>query len=199
MLIKKYLIVIAASLAITVHANAADIKAGEAFSANCVPCHGSAGISPGAEVPNLAGQKPGYIVARVNTFRQASQGDSLMHGLAKLLDNPEDIKNVAAYYGSLPRANYSSPNKSLIEEGKKVYFDTYKCYMCHGSDGMGESNPKGVTSPMVVGQTKRYLLKELYAFRSNKRVSREGYMMNLILPSISEEDIDALAEYLSSQ
>lgn len=199
MLIKKCLIVIAASLAIIAHANAADIKAGEAFSANCVPCHGSAGISPGAEVPNLAGQQPGYIVARINTFRQANQGDSLMHGLANLLNNPEDIENVAAYYGSLPRANYSSPNKLLVEAGKKVYFDTYKCYMCHGNDGMGESNSKGTISPMVVGQTKRYILKELYAFRNNKRVSREGYMMNLILPSISEEDIDALAEYLSSQ
>ncbi|MCF6218520.1 MAG: c-type cytochrome [Gammaproteobacteria bacterium] len=199
MLIKKQWLTIAVALLIAGQTNAADIAAGEAFSANCTSCHGNNGISPSAEVPNLAGQLPDYIVKRVNSFRDARQGDSLMHGLANLLNNPQDIENVAAYYGSLPRARYRSSNKSLIEAGKKVYFSSYNCSMCHGSDGMGEAPTEGATSPMVVGQSKRYIVKALYDFRTSKRTSNEGYMMNLILPSVSEESIDAVAEYLSSQ
>ncbi len=199
MIIKRYGLAIVAALFIGGHVNAADIMAGEAFSANCTSCHGNNGISPSAEVPNLAGQLPDYIVKRVNSFRDAKQSDSLMHGLANLLNNPQDIENVAAYYGSLPRARYKSTNKSLIEAGKRVYFGTYNCSLCHGSDGRGEAPTNGATSPMVVGQSKRYILKALYDFRTNKRTSNEGYMMNLILPSVSEENIDAVAEYLSSQ
>ncbi len=199
MFIKKQWLTIAVALLIAGHSNAADIAAGEAFSANCTSCHGNNGISPSSEVPNLAGQIPKYIVQRVNSFRDARQGDSLMHGLANLLNNPQDIENVAAYYGSLPRARYRSANKSLIAAGEKVYFGTYNCSACHGSDGMGESPIEGTASPMVVGQSKRYILKALYDFRTSKRTSNEGYMMNLILPSVSEENIDAVAEYLSSR
>jgi len=197
---KKYWIAIITSLLLSNYVSAAgDPIAGKTFSANCVSCHGNAGISPSPEVPNLAGQLPSYIQMRVDYFREDHQGDSLMHGVAKLLNNPKDIADVAAYYASLPRASYRSNDKKLAAKGREVYFGTHKCYMCHGDDGRGLLGSDGVPSPMLVGLSKTYIVKAMKDFQSQKRISEKGYMMNLIPRIMTDRDIDAVAAYLSTQ
>lgn len=196
---KKYWIAIITSLLLSSHVSAGDPAAGKIFSANCVSCHGNAGISPSPEVPNLAGQLPSYIKMRIDYFREDKQGDSLMHGVAKLLDNPKDIADVSAYYASLPRASYRSSDKTLAEKGKGIYFGTHKCYMCHGDDGKGILGTDGVPSPMIVGLSKAYIFKTMKDFQSQKRISEKGYMMNLIPRMMTDRDIESVAAYLSTQ
>ncbi len=197
---KKFALAITLSLAFSHLAIAGgDPVAGKEVAKSCVSCHGDAGISPSPEVPNLAGQIPEYIISRIKEFRQEDQNDSVMHGLAMLISDPKKIEDVAAYYGTLPRARYRNNNKALIEEGERIYTGTYKCHFCHGVDGKGTINAEGVVSPMVIGLSTTYFVKEMAEFRGGIRRSEKGYMMNMITGMMSDEDFEALAAYLSTR
>ncbi len=187
------------ALLISSHVSAADILAGEKFSENCVSCHGNTGISPSPEVPNLAGQRPEYIITRVEHFSDKKQGDSLMHGVSLLLNNKTDIENVAAYYAQLPRARYPITDQARVDEGQDLYIGTHKCHFCHGQTGQGLINEDGIVSPVVIGQSKAYIVKALHDFRANRRSTRDAYMMNFVLGMTTDEDIELLAEFLSTQ
>jgi len=72
---------------------------------SCVECHG-----PGAEArnpvyPRLAGQHPDYLALQLQLFKQGRRGGSgyahIMRTVAKSLE-PQDIRDLAAWYGSLP-------------------------------------------------------------------------------------------------
>lgn len=81
-------------------ANEADVAAGQARSAVCHSCHGTAGISSNPSWPNLAGQKSGYLIKQLKSFRDGRREDPLMSPMAAPLTD-EDIRNIAAYYASL--------------------------------------------------------------------------------------------------
>src|SRR5262249_40865278 len=53
---------------------AADSEAGKQLAtAVCAACHGPSGISVGDSVPNLAGQRAGYIVAQLKFFKDGTR------------------------------------------------------------------------------------------------------------------------------
>jgi cytochrome c553 len=74
---------------------------------SCMHCHGPArgGHHPNPAYPALAGQYPKYIVLQLELFRDGRRGGSpfahLMHSVAPRLE-PGEMRDVAAYYGSLP-------------------------------------------------------------------------------------------------
>lgn len=80
--------------------NAADIEAGKAKSATCAACHGANGISAIPTYPNLAGQKPLYIVAQLKAFKSGERKNAIMAPMAAMLSD-QDMENIAAYYASL--------------------------------------------------------------------------------------------------
>ena len=63
-------------------------------------CHGAAGISGNDLWPNLAGQKPGYLVKQMKGFRDGARKDLMMSPMASSLSD-DDIANLAAYFCSL--------------------------------------------------------------------------------------------------
>ena len=86
--------------AISVTASAAgDPAAGQAKSGTCAACHGPTGTSPNELWPNLAGQKPGYLVKQMKAFRDGTRSDPMMTPMAKPLSDA-DIDNLAAFFGS---------------------------------------------------------------------------------------------------
>lgn len=66
------------------------------------------------------------------------------------------------------------------------------CTGCHGAEGVS-NNPLW---PNLAGQKKDYLAKQLLAFKLQER---KDPLMNPIASSISEKDIDLIAEYFSSK
>lgn len=85
-------------------ASAGDPEAGKAKSAVCASCHGKDGIAQIPGYPNLAGQNEAYLEAALKAYKnkQRSGGQAaVMQGQATGLSE-EDIKNLAAYYASLP-------------------------------------------------------------------------------------------------
>ena len=52
---------------------------------------------------------------------------------------------------------------------------------------------------MICGQHKAYLLKQLKDFREDDRMNSPNIIMNRIVRSLSDSDLEALAEYISVQ
>ena len=66
-----------------------------------------------------------------------------------------------------------------------------KCRTCHGEDGVSVLTGAANLS----GQQKEYLVQQLRAFRSG---SRQDPQMNVIAKSLSDADIENLAEWYSA-
>jgi cytochrome c553 len=82
---------------------AADPKAGGEMAAQCAACHGAAGVSVAADIPNLAAQKADYLVAQLEAFRAGERSNPLMNAIAAQLDD-DQIANLAAHFSALPGA-----------------------------------------------------------------------------------------------
>ena len=69
----------------------------------CASCHGAQGISASPVIPNLAGQKAGYLANALHDYKaNQRQGGSaaMMIGVAAHLSDA-DISALAAYYAGL--------------------------------------------------------------------------------------------------
>jgi cytochrome c553 len=94
-------------LAVAQIAHAADIEAGKELAATvCAACHGATGVSVSDAIPNLAAQRPAYIEAQLEAFkdgrRKHSGPTSNVMNVIQL--SAQDIANVAAYFASQPGA-----------------------------------------------------------------------------------------------
>ncbi len=67
----------------------------------CQACHGREGVSASAGIPNLAGQKAGYLAAQLKAFREGARRHDLMNPIAAQLSDA-DIQTLAAHWSSLP-------------------------------------------------------------------------------------------------
>lgn len=65
------------------------------------------------------------------------------------------------------------------------------CVSCHGMGGKS-NNPN---NPNLAGQKKNYLIKAMKAYKSGER---KDAMMKSMMSSLSDQDIENLAEYYSS-
>lgn len=82
---------------------AADPEAGREMAVQCAVCHGEAGVSVAADIPNLAAQKAEYLVAQLEAFREGERTNPLMNAIAAQLDDAQ-IENLAAHFAALPGA-----------------------------------------------------------------------------------------------
>jgi cytochrome c553 len=81
-------------------ATAADLEAGRAKAASvCAACHGANGVSVSDHIPNLAGQRAGYLVAQLEAFKDGSRKSDIMNVMAPQLSD-DDIANLAAHFAT---------------------------------------------------------------------------------------------------
>lgn len=69
----------------------------------CQACHGRAGISVAAVIPNLAGQKKAYLANQLMAFRGGERKHELMSVIAAQLSDA-DIESLATWWSAQPRA-----------------------------------------------------------------------------------------------
>ena len=84
----------------SISVNAADIEAGKAKAMLCTACHGSNGISASNDIPNLAGQKAGYLAKAIGDFKSGARKNGMMESVVPMIADA-DIENIAAYFASL--------------------------------------------------------------------------------------------------
>ena len=198
------------SVAGVASAGGGDAKAGGPKSELCQGCHGADGMSVNPECPNLAGQKPGYIIKQLQDYINGKRHNDTMAPMAGLAGSFQDMKDIAAYFASqktMTGKNYMlapvPDNKKSIAQGKKLYLEgnprtgLYGCVNCHGKDGKGKSQTNQVF-PIVGGQHKEYLVRTLKEFRSAKRNNDPANMMMDIAKKLTDAEIEAITDYLAS-
>ncbi|HSC81335.1 MAG TPA: c-type cytochrome [Chitinolyticbacter sp.] len=163
----------------------------------CAACHGTDGNSVAAANPNLASQHPEYIVKQLSEFKKQVRKNPVMLGMATPLSD-DDMKNVAAYYGSQSAKARGASNKALIDAGKKIYRGGVAakgipaCMACHSPNGAGIP----AQFPRVAGQHNSYTEAQLKAFRSGERANNT--VMTQVAAKMSDAEIKAVAEYIQA-
>ena len=186
-----------------------DAKAGADKAGLCMGCHGENGMAVNPECPNLAGQKPGYILKQLDDFISGKRHNDTMSPMAQMAGSKQDMKDIAAFFASQKSMNakdFMMPppaDKKSIAAGKKIFLNgnprsgLYGCVNCHGKDGKGKS-PTNQVFPVIGGQHREYIAKQLRDFRSANRKNDPANMMMDIAKKMSDAEIDAVADYLSS-
>ena len=111
-LIKKAVpgVTLAAAVLISPMAFAGDAEAGKEKALTCEACHGADGLGTNPMYPVLAGQYEDYLIHALKAYRDGSRKNAIMAGLAAPLSD-EDIKDLAAYYASMPNALHTLPDR----------------------------------------------------------------------------------------
>jgi cytochrome c553 len=120
--------VLLAVLALAPVCQAADIEAGKAKAgAVCAACHGANGVSVSDTIPNLAGQRAGYLEAQLKALKDGSRKNPVMGAIAAQL-SADDIGNVAAYFAAQPGAQASAKSAFLpnVAKTRVAFPDDYK-------------------------------------------------------------------------
>jgi cytochrome c553 len=175
---------------------AGDPVAGEQKAAMCTQCHGVGGRSTTETIPMLSGQLAGYIVRAVIEFQNRIRGDPMMSGMSSLLQSPQDLEDIAAYFASQPPMKGTPKSGERVEQGEAL-FTRGRCNFCHG-DGGKRFAPFQPVVPVIGGQHKTYLVKAIKDIRDGKRPGDPYDMMKQTVAELSDEQIEAIAEYLSS-
>ncbi len=166
----------------------------------CASCHGPDGNSVNPIWPKLAGQGADYIAKQIHDFKGGKRVDPLMTGMAMAVQD-NALGEVAAYFAS-QQAQPGVPVKpELVDQGRQLYVagdpetGVTACAACHGPNGNG--NP-AARFPALGSQHAAYTIKQLQMFRNGSRANDPNEMMRDIAVKLSEEDIEALAMYLST-
>ena len=171
--------------------HAADIAAGKAKAELCVGCHGENGISQLENIPSLAAQPDMFIQWQLVFYRAGARKNEQMQPIVEQLNN-EDIRNLGAYFASLPPPKAPPDDKpDLSKKGAQAAVGR-RCASCHTDSYAGT---KAVAR--VAGQRQEYLLKALHDYKSGVRSGGGMAAMASVAYSLSEEEIEALAHYLA--
>ena len=185
-----------------------DPVAGRDKSALCQGCHGEDGNSPSATFPKLSGQWSDYIQKQVREFQNGARYNKTMSDIAVSINNFNDLFDIAAYFASqkqmegTPIANPEEQN--LYLEGEKLFTQgnertgAFRCVKCHGEYGKGQPLNNNLF-PVIGGQHKKYLVKQLTEFKTETRENDRSGMMLRITTRLTDHDIEALATYLSRE
>ncbi len=187
------------------HAKAApkgDPAKGQAIGSTvCAACHAADGNSTGPANPKLAGQHPEYLLKQMKNFKgadgkQPERSNPIMNGMIAAFDD-EQLRDIAAYFGSQKQIGDLAKNRDTIEYGQKLYRagDASKglpaCAACHGPTGTGVP----AQFPRIGGQFSDYIEVQLKAFRDGTRANDPNKMMRMIALKMTDAEIKAVADY----
>ena len=85
----------------------------------------------------------------------------------------------------------ASASLSAASDVKAGRAKAQMCQACHGLDGLS----KTPDAPNIAGQTEPYLVAQLQAFKSG---TRKNEAMSVVVPPLSDRDIEDLAAYFSA-
>jgi cytochrome c553 len=168
----------------------AALARGEKGAAVCRHCHGVGGNSVRAEVPNLAGQNPDYLLEQMNKFVHGQRKSSaFMSGMIKAL-SPDERIDIALFLSRQPVLKKPAGIDAHGVAGGKLYAKL--CVGCHGPSATGAHK-----IPRLAGQQVQYLEDSLKRYRDGGG-ERVDPRMAAYTRNLENSDIEALAAYLSA-
>ena len=160
----------------------------------CVACHSADGSRGSPANPILQGQHADYLSKQLHEFKSGKRKNAVMSGMVASLTD-DDMRNLAAFYGSKQAKPGFAKNKELVSLGEKIYRggipakQVPACAGCHSPSGTGIP----AQYPRLSGQHADYVEAQLTAFRSGARAN--GPMMVTIAARLNDKEIKAVADY----
>ena len=187
-----------------------DASAGQEKSKACMACHMADGNSVVPTWPKLAGQSAKYIVKQLKEFKSKQRLDDTMPAQLEFI-NEQDMADLAAYFASQSVSPGNSSQPALVNKGKQIYRKgnigerVIACKGCHGLKGNGNyatlesANAAPVlNAPTLGSQHATYVVKQLKAFKDGTRTNDVDKVMRKIAMGMTDEDIEAVAEYIAT-
>jgi len=161
-------------------------------SAVCLACHGANGVPVAKYIPVIAGQNEGYLYLELRDYHLGNRKNPIMGTIAAQLSK-QDMLDLAAWFSSQswPALNQPAP-KPEVRKRAETAINAAVCQSCHLANWQGAS-----TTPRVGGQQIEYLRATMAAFRDGHRTNNPW--MAALLKTYSDDDIDALAQFLAAQ
>ncbi len=173
-----------------------DLAKGQTIAATCMACHTADGSRGAPANPILQGQHPEYIVKQLSEFKAGKRKNAVMAGMAATLSE-DDMKHVAAFYGSKKAKPGFAKSKDSIALGEQIYRGGIAakgvpaCAGCHSPNGAGIP----VQYPRIGGQHADYTEAQLTAFRSGARANNAQMMA--IAGKLSDPELKAVSDYIA--
>jgi cytochrome c553 len=179
----------------------------------CSACHYVDGKSAGPEFPNIAGQYEIYLMKALKLFKENKRDSDAMELIASL-HKEQELVILANYYSKQKPTEtppIATPDQTQWTRGQQIFTSErvygIACADCHGADAKGyvRTSPRTRHSraiPRLAGQQPGYMKAKLqkYTGVSGDMPTQPGMCaMRKAGKTLSQSDINALVEYLSSK
>lgn len=169
----------------------ADARRGAQYTASCAHCHGLEGNSSADQYPNIASQQKEYIFRQLKSFKEGTRTDPMMSSMVGVLDE-QAMRDVADFFNDKDSVKQKTvPDAAKVALGKQVAKER-ACAACHLPTFKGQNE-----FPKLTRQKLPYLIKQMTAFRDGTRTN-DGGVMAASMKDLNDEQIEALAHFLSS-
>jgi len=186
--------------AVKLRSGSGNPAAGKDKSMLCQGCHGTDGISFEPLIPSLGGQYSAYIEKQIRNYQAGTRTHQIMNAMVGTIAEG-DAADIAAYFASQQimkgEGSGNAAGKDLFTRGDMSKL-VVACNNCHGARGKGLT-PKTSMFPVLGGQQKGYISRQLVNFREGIRTNSPSEVMNKIAKKLTDVEIEALAEYVSAQ
>jgi cytochrome c553 len=168
---------------------------GATLAMQCAICHGS-NRQGQVDTPNLEGQPAAAIYTELRDFKAGSRTNAIMSPFAVRLSE-QDMLDLAAYYGYLPRQPGSHPDADvrmpqIVARGAPMR-NVSTCSSCHGI-----TNAK-LGTPWLDGQSAVYIKAQLQAFASGTRRNDISEQMRNIARQMTPDEMIEAADYYAAR
>jgi len=181
-----------AMLVCTTPAHAQGDAAARKLAEPCFACHGPNGNSQNPLYPVLAGQSWRYIYIELKDFKEGRRAsDPIMSAIVAGLSRDDMIALGNFFQAQKPVPIDFKVDGARVEAGRKVS-DAVLCPMCHLGGFVGQNE-----IPKVAGQWPQYVKKQLQDFKARRRTNDAGNMTS-VAATLSDEDIENLAQYIAN-
>ncbi|WP_158812092.1 c-type cytochrome [Beijerinckia sp. L45] len=171
----------------------------------CAPCHGAQGQgTDDVYFPRLAGKPAGYLYNQLTAFKSGRRHYPPMNYLLEFL--PEDyLKTIADYFAAqrppLPPPAIPVVSNDILAHGESLVTKgdfprgIPACLSCHGPAFTGME--PGI--PGLLGLRATYISAQLGAWRYGNRTAVAPDCMQVVAGHLTEDDVKAVAAWLSSR
>ena len=174
--------------------DAQSIGRGATLAMQCTMCHGARGMAP-ADAPRLAGQAGAAIYKQLRDFKSGHRGSAVMQPVVANLGE-RDMRDLAAYYGYLPRERDGAPlpvdTPQLVSNGAPLR-GIGACAACHGA------TIHKAAAPSLDGQPERYLQHQLRAFIDGQRHNDINEQMRNATRNMTPAEVATVAAWYAHQ
>jgi cytochrome c553 len=171
----------------------------------CTACHGEQGkAGPDGYYPRLAGKPAGYLYHQLQNFQEGRrQYSPMQHLIAPLSD--DYLRAMADHFASLhvpyPAPAAATAPAEVLARGKALALQGDEsrklpaCVACHGQALTGVQ--PGI--PGLLGLPRDYLNAQLGGWQTGQRKAHAPDCMATIAKRLSDADVNAISQWLSSQ